>query len=409
MALAGGRRLRKGEGFIDPSLAHCRQEAVDRTRIWSSPTQRNRPQRRHHRMRVAIAYHAGDEQQAHAWFSWCEELGCGEKHDLVVLPFKGLIPPPIRGWKSVTLVTDYSGVKSAWSGDGHYRDAAGPNHSFRELAKAIEKLRAPCFAFVEPDAIPMGPEAFDLIESDHLASGKRFSGITIDVPNVPKHMAGVAVYPGDLALTSDNYMRPRLAQYLDGYIEVAFDVAGSPDAFASFHETKLIQQIFRGKPFDSVEEMEQTITEDAVLFHSDKTHSIPRLMRAEKYQEAPPTAPLLDPLPKIALSAVPLLVPRWIVKLVIGPLVADIHWSDGSVETILLERIERNYPLSNEPSAAASSGPRVKNIPVSRGAWPKGLGAVQRDKSKKKHVRTPEEQAQMNIRMAKARGARKKK
>lgn len=232
-------------------------------------------------MNVAIAFGENDEAQFRRWLKWVEELGCGSGHQLFVLPFKGLSCPEIAGWRSVTMLRDYSGVRSDWNAtDPTVRDASGPNFAFREIARFIHENKRGPWLFMEPDAIPLTTEAFNVIERDYHKSGKRYMGARVTAPNTPEHMSGIAVYPGDLPVSAMNYMRPRLAHIGTRHVEAAFNLAGAPDAFESFAETRLIQQEHRHPPFTMRSEAESLIENGRVIFHSDKSGSLITLLRS---------------------------------------------------------------------------------------------------------------------------------
>lgn len=226
-------------------------------------------------MNVAISYCEHDEELAHRWFAWCAELGGCENHDLVVLPFKGLTAPAIKDWKSVTVLRDYSGVRSDWSEPGAIRDASGPNFAFRELANHFHAKKSGPWFYVEPDAIPLRKDWIDLIEAEYANAGHRYMGARVQVPETPVHMSGIGVYPEDLAVTGPNFMQPRLAQFGERWVEAAFNLAGAPDALADFHETPLIQQVFRGPVIQALDE----VRPDAAIFHNDKSGKLIYLLQ----------------------------------------------------------------------------------------------------------------------------------
>lgn len=250
-------------------------------------------------MNVSLAYCPSDEDQALRWFEWCRELGVGAKHHLTVLPFKGLTAPDIKGWASVTVLRDYSGVTSDWREQGLWRDASGPNFTFREMARHFYDKQLGRWLWMEPDAIPLTADAFDQIEQEDLRAGKRFMGARVQAAETPEHMSGIAVYPGDLAITGPNYMNPRMVRLANGsMVEAAFNLAGAPDALPDFHATRLIQQEYRHPAFTDPIAGRALIENGRVLFHSDKAGSLISILRNGKAGDEPcaqPTANVTRP------------------------------------------------------------------------------------------------------------------
>lgn len=237
-------------------------------------------------MNVAICYTHDDEDQFVRWLGWVRELGAGKGHRLTVLPFKGLTCPAITGWDEVTVLRDYSGVESDWSGGAAIRDAAGPNHAFREMARHFSSIKAPYWMWMEPDAIPLTADAFTQVEREYVALGRRFLGANVQQGGTMRHMSGIAVYPGDLT-TCANYMLPRLATVGGRTVEAAFNLAGAPDAFQSFAATRLIQQEFKPPAFATNADAQALIDNGRVIFHHDKSGSLIELLRLGAAASAP--------------------------------------------------------------------------------------------------------------------------
>lgn len=361
-------------------------------------------------MIVAIAYHPGDEDQFARWVAWAAELGVGANHGLICLPFKGLTPPEIRGWKSVELLRDYSGIISDWQNGAAVSDAAAPNHVFRELARHIHEKQLGPWLFMEPDAVFLTSDAVDRIERDYRQSGKRYMGANVQAGDTPRHMSGIAVYPEDLAVTAPNYMQPRHAQFPERLVEVAFNLAGAPDALPEMQATRLIQQETRHPAFTELREAKALIENGRVVFHSDKSHSLITLLSSASGEldssmshkhayagsiPAPGTISIgsaaSNPLPEPASWA--------------GPTAMEICRDKLDAIDARLLRVESALALRQrtEPKHEAH------RLVVSPKPAPKPAPKHSRRRLKAHSKRTPEEQAKIDDRMAALRARKGKK
>lgn len=251
-------------------------------------------------MNIALAFHAGDLDQAQRWIKWVAELGSPRKHAFYLMPSKGMklggeasgILDPL--FKSVAILHDYEGISSDWSaGNAPVRDASGPNSMLRQFAWHFHLNKLGPWLFIEPDAIPLSPDWADRIEVEYRASGKLYMGARVPKNGeTPEHSTGNMVLPQDAAVIAPSLMLPRFAEFPDGKrVQVAFDVAGAPDVFKSFHETRLIQHVFRGPELTNLRD----IRDDAVIFHTCKKGEIIPLLRAKlslgnRAEGEPPTA-----------------------------------------------------------------------------------------------------------------------
>lgn len=229
-------------------------------------------------MNIALAFHAGDLDQAVRWIDWVGELGGVSKHSLFLMPEKGLfLTCTPSGFKSVGIVQDYEGVQSDWSAsNAPVRDASGPNSMIRQFAWHFHLNKLGPWMFIEPDAIPLRPDWADLIEAEYLASGKRCMGARVPkIGETPEHSTGNMVLPQDAAVLLPKLMLPIHAEFDGRRVQIAFDVAAATDILANFHETRLIQHVFRGPEVTTLD----TVREDAVIFHTCKKGEIIPLLR----------------------------------------------------------------------------------------------------------------------------------
>jgi hypothetical protein len=269
-------------------------------------------------MNIAMACHSGDQDQAERLLDWVAELGGVSKHRLFLMPAKGQMLSRAKMamteegnplFESVILLTDYEGVQSDWSAsNAPVRDASGPNSMFRQFAWHFHLNALGPWFFCEPDAIPLRPDWADRIEAEYLASRKLYMGARVPRNgDTPEHSTGNMVLPQDAAVLSQKLMLPRFAEFPDGRrIEVAFDVAGADDVLANFHETRLIQHVFRGPELNSLE----SIRDDAVIFHTCKRGEIIPLLRdklslGNRAAGEPRTGVALPPLNTLASSPKP--------------------------------------------------------------------------------------------------------
>lgn len=240
-------------------------------------------------MNIAQAFHAGDKEQTRRWLAWVEELGGLGRHKLFLMPAKGQ-QADFRTSLPFTVVVDEWGVTSDWSqSNASVRDASAPNTMVRQFAWHFYLQKLGPWMFCEPDAIPLRPTAFDELEDEYRRSGKVFMGARVRVPNVDEHATGNMIFPQDAAAHCKNLMLPVHAKIEDRYVELAFDVAAAPDIIGPhFHETRLIQHVFRGATFEKMDDLAR-IDPAACLFHTDKDGGLISLLRKRRAGlETPP-------------------------------------------------------------------------------------------------------------------------
>lgn len=234
-------------------------------------------------MNFATAFFSGDKDQAARLLAWIKELGGYDRHRFFLMPAKGQRAdfsdaPPFE------VVPDVYGINSDWANPGPVRDAAGPNSMIRGIAWRFYQSGLGPWMFFEPDCIPLVPEWADLIEAEYALAGKLFMGSR--VPGKPgeyeDHSTGNMVLPQDAAVLSQNLMLPRHAVIGGKTVEIAFDVAAAVDVLANYYDTPLLHHVFRGPEFVTAADL-QRIRPGAVLFHTDKSGGLIRLLREQRF------------------------------------------------------------------------------------------------------------------------------
>jgi hypothetical protein len=272
-------------------------------------------------MNIAVAFHAGDKDQVARWLSWVEELGGIGRHKLWLLPAKGQLAD-FRTSIPFEVLEDQYGVNTDWSAhNGPVRDAAGANSMIRQFCWHFFLAKLGPWMFCEPDAIPLRATAFDELEDEYRSAGKAFMGALVPGKegDYPDHATGNAIYPENALAMSKLLMLPTYAEFegqrvelaLDSVtapeipanfhetkliqhvfrgprrVELAFDIVAAPDILANFHETKLIQHVFRGAEFTKMDDLAR-LNPAACIFHTDKTGGLIRLLRERKNENSAP-------------------------------------------------------------------------------------------------------------------------
>lgn len=235
-------------------------------------------------MQVALSYHSGDIECAQRWADWTAELGGTGNHSLFVMPVKGCphIKVDTSKWKEVLPCQDGYGISGNWNAKTPVRDAAGPNSMIRQFAWVFQARGKGPWMFCEPDAIPMRASWLDELEAEYARGAKPYMAALI--PGVDgeyqTHPTGNMILPADAAF-NEGLMLPVYATFGGTTIEIAFDVACAKKVIPFMHETRLIQQIFRGESFKTKEDLAK-IRPDTVLFHNSKDGSLINLLRTQR-------------------------------------------------------------------------------------------------------------------------------
>jgi len=205
-------------------------------------------------------------QLAVKWCDWCARLGGIENTELVVLvPDEITLPPSTQFWKNVYRIRDRS-TAQGWP--------YGPNSAFCQLAWAMHYRKGSDepWLFCEPDCIPLKKSWLAELEDAYRRGGKPFMGVLVPAgPNFPDHMAGNGVYPARAVALAPSLVSEKK-------MNVAWDIRGAAQVVPKMQPTRLIHQLYRRPPFNSLEEFQATIPAEAVLFHSDKYGRIIQLL-----------------------------------------------------------------------------------------------------------------------------------
>jgi hypothetical protein len=314
-------------------------------------------------MICAIPFFSGDRDQAVRLAHWIRDLGGVKNHDCLLIvdegtDAEGVFEPLSEAFRAVTVtVSPSEGSQGTW-GSGT-TDATAANAMFRTAADYVfHKLKVPFF-WMEPDAAPTRSTWLDEIEEGYKGCGKPFMGMLVNMPPHERHMSGIGCYPFDVANHSVAMMMPGAT---------AWDYAGRRDTVdkGKAHFTDLIQHVYRingntpeWPTFPTLESLSQ-IQPRAAVFHRCKSPDlIERLRERAEAQKAAPKA-----------------------------------WKPPSREQVLEARVKELEAI------VAKFGELGAKVPAP-------VATLARANSKKPK-RTPEQQAAINERMAKARAGRKK-
>lgn len=332
-------------------------------------------------MHCVIPFFSGDKDQAVRLASWIRDLGGVKNHDCLLVvdestTTEGVFEPLVEAFRSVAVTTSKpSGAQGTW-GNGT-TDATAANEMFLSGANYVfHKLKAPFF-WMEPDAAPTRSTWLDEIEAEYKAAGKPFMGMLVDMPPHELHMSGIGCYPFDVANHSIAMMMPG---------KTAWDYAGRKDTVAKgkAHFSKLIQHVYRingntpeWPTFPTLESLSQISPETAV-FHRCKTPCLIERLR--------------ELASGVALSAS-----------------APAKSGDGGVDIPSLKPTAPSREQELENEIAELKAQLRKQSESDSTTTATKLTRGQRMKSTHPAKRTPEQQAAIDARMAKARAARKAK
>lgn len=230
-------------------------------------------------MNFALPFHKGDKDQAARWLAWVEELGGFDlnRHKLFIMPAKGQ-EADFQTALPFEIVKDSAGIVSDWSEgpDLEVRDASGANSMIRQFAWHFWFIKKGPWMFIEPDCIPLRPTWANELEDEYKNAGKPFMAAFVpEMKDVyPAHPSGNMILPQNAAELSQGLMLPqnvRVFGHEERLVEWAFDMACARDVLQEkrFHETKLIQHVFRGPSFEIPDDLNR-IDPAACVFHSDK-------------------------------------------------------------------------------------------------------------------------------------------
>lgn len=351
---------------------------------------------------VVLPFFAGDKDQAIRLAHWIRDLGGVKNHDALLVVDQsttadGVYEPLAEAFRSVAVTTSKpAGQQGAW-GNGT-TDATAANEMFIAGATYVyHKSKVP-FLWMEPDAAPTRATWLDEIEAEYRASKKPFMGMRVDMPPHELHMSGIGCYPYDVANHS-------LAMMVPG--KTAWDYAGRKDTVGKgkAHFTDLIQHVYRingnvpeWPTFPTLESLAQ-INPRAAVFHRCKSDDLIERLRERHFGF------------RAKLEDMPVELPASVAC-------ADII-AQGSNPS---EPIDAAYKFVESMVSRADSSAGGAPMWFGWALTDAFLAGVEFHKSSVKTTlfvmadevdpkpkRTPEQQAAINARMAKARAARGKK
>src|SRR5690606_15014752 len=125
------------------------------------------------------------------------------------------------------------------------------------------------------DAIPLKEGWLDALEAEYKACGKTFMGHHSRKFADAPHMNGVGIW-------NRVSERAPIAMLIPEGVSAAFDVESGRETTADLHETRLIQFEYMKEEHRLKDRSLSWIREDAVLWHTDKTHGLIDLLRAKR-------------------------------------------------------------------------------------------------------------------------------
>ncbi len=224
-------------------------------------------------MLVALSFHPGDERVCLKLAGWIRELGPYPSHSvLLICDVRCGLSAAIRqeldgaGFDSIEQLTNQS-IIDGWK--------VAPNFVFNLVARHIAATNNQPFLWLEPDVIPMSKNWLDALQTAYRLGNKPFMGDYVNVDNVPPHMSGIAIYPGDLIAAGAG----------DALIagDIPWDVVSAAQVLPKLHKTNLIGHAWKHPPFNNQGEVDNLRAQhpEMVLFHADKSGSLIDLLRAE--------------------------------------------------------------------------------------------------------------------------------
>lgn len=218
-------------------------------------------------MLVVQSYCPRDQEQALRFAAWIYELGGCKGHRLLLIEDVRCKYPVADEFRK-----SFDSVETLPFVDHHTRWPESANAVFKVAAWHISKNPEP-WLFVEPDCVALAQNWLDRLWQEYVEGNRPFLGDYVDVENIPVHMSGNAIYPGNLAKYAGEML---LA------IETAFDMIGAAKTVPNMTRSKLLMHAWKHPRFNSWEQVEREIfafKPECVLFHADKTGSIYPLLR----------------------------------------------------------------------------------------------------------------------------------
>lgn len=212
----------------------------------------------------------GDTHRVENLLKWISELGGCPNHDLLIVSTPSAdidtLIEAAKGWRKVTPYKTHD----EWVGHPF-----GANRLFQHAVRYVEHFKLGPFLWLEPDAIPLKEGWLDSLEAEYKASRKVFMGHHSRKDGEAPHMNGVGIWNrvSELAPTSMS---------IPDKVFAAFDVEAGPEMIPHLHETRLIQFEYKKEEERLQDRTLSWLREDAVLWHTDKTHGLIDLLREKR-------------------------------------------------------------------------------------------------------------------------------
>lgn len=224
-------------------------------------------------MLTVIAYYKGDQDQALRLAQWINEMGGCKSHRLLIVQDTSVTD----GERITALFRQaFDSVEILSFVDHFHQWPHSCNHLWSTAARHIESNKPEPWLWIEPDVVPLVPNWIDLIAAEYAEAGKPFLGDFVNVDEVPPHMSGVAVYPGQIT---------RYAGLALIANDVAWDCAAAEQIVPKMHTSKHILHAWRHPSFQHWSEVEKQVfafKPECCLFHADKSSSLIDLLRARQ-------------------------------------------------------------------------------------------------------------------------------
>lgn len=216
-------------------------------------------------MILTIAYSSRDIRQAlrqMKWIGWLSmQNGFSMKKERVLLVPSRSASRHSKHLQICGLASVIFGEARCYLPEGEHEVGwpGSPNWMFKQALFHVEQHFQDAMMFLEPDAIPLVKDWYDLIKSGwEIAQqqGKEFFGARVN-HSVP-HMTGVAVYGANWRKVA-----PMIEQADD---REAWDTFASSQILPNARLTPIIEHVFRQRVPTNVAEL----APEAVIFHQDK-------------------------------------------------------------------------------------------------------------------------------------------
>jgi hypothetical protein len=180
-------------------------------------------------------------------------------------------------WKTWTFPDDLARFPWPIPHNNHFQKTV------RSMKVALDGQPEQSWFWVEPDCVPLHKDWLLRFEEEHAKStkqGKHFTGSLVSMPHptsTPDHMTGNAIYPRDL---------PRYAPSVMFVSKTAWDVGGAEEIIPQAYFTDILQHVYESPRFETMNSVNRTVRNGAVLFHQSKDGAMIQRLREIRKAEA---------------------------------------------------------------------------------------------------------------------------